>query len=81
MHSLLLLATFESALSQSMKIISLLAFALAFIVVIIAGWQFKNGSPDQAKAALLGAAIIALAGVIATALFMAGGLPTIHIGR
>lgn len=75
----LLAAGFESGLSQSLRIISLLAYALAVIVVIIAGWQFKNGNPDQAKAALLGAVIIALAATIATALFAAGGLPTVHI--
>jgi hypothetical protein len=81
MKSLLLLASFESAMSQCMRYMALLAFAVAFIMVIAAGWQFRSGSPDQAKSTLLGAVVIALAGVITQALFGAGGLPTVSIGR
>ena len=76
-----LLASFESAMAQGMRYIAFIAYAIAFIVVIYAGWQFRQGSPDQAKAGLLGALIIALAAVITSALFSAGGLPTVNIGR
>lgn len=79
--NLLLLASFESALGQTMRYMSLLAYAVAFILVISAGWAWRSGRPDEAKATLLGAAVIALAGVIASALFSAGGLPTVNIGR
>ncbi len=81
MDSLFLLASFESALAQAMRYMSLLAYAVAFILIIGAGWAWRSGRPDEAKATLLGAVVIALAAVIASALFSAGGLPTVNIGR
>ncbi len=56
-----LIASFESALSQGMRDIALLTFALAFIMIVSAGWQWRNGRPDEAKSALLGAVVMALA--------------------
>ena len=81
MNTPFLIASFESAMSQGLRYLALIAFAIAFIMVVSAGWQFRSGSPDQAKSTLLGAVVIALAGVITHALFGAGGLPTINIGR
>lgn len=76
-----LLGSFESALSQAMRTMALLAYVVAFILVIAAGWAWRSGRPDEAKPTLLGAVVIALAAVIASALFSAGGLPTVNIGR
>ncbi len=76
-----LLASFESALGQGLRYMALLTFALAFILIVSAGWQWRTGRPDEAKSALLGAVVMALASVIAEAFFRAGGLPTVNIGR
>lgn len=76
-----LIASFESALAQGMRYMALLTFALAFIMIVSAGWAWRSGRPDEAKSTLLGAVVMALASVIAEALFRAGGLPTVNIGR
>jgi hypothetical protein len=75
------LASFDSALSQGLRYIVLLAYAVAIILVISAGWNWRSGRPDEAKMTLLGALVIALSVVIVKALFDTGGLPTISIGR
>lgn len=82
MNSLLFLgASFDSALSYCLGLIAKLAFVVAIILIIAAGWAWRSGRPDEAKATLLGAVVIALASVIASALFNAGDLPTVNIGR
>jgi len=82
MNTLFLLgAAFDSALSYCLGLMAKLAFVVAIIMVIGAGWAWRSGRPDEAKATLLGAVLIALASVIASALFNAGGLPTVNIGR
>jgi hypothetical protein len=74
-------AEFDTALSYGLGLVAKLAFVVAIIMIISAGWAWRSGRPDEAKATLLGAVIIALASVIASALFNAGGLPTVEIGR
>jgi uncharacterized BrkB/YihY/UPF0761 family membrane protein len=81
MNPFLLLASFDSAFSYGLGIVAKIAFGIAIILVISAGWAWRSGRPDEAKSTLLGAVIIALAFVIASALFNAGGLPTVNIGR
>ncbi len=64
MNTLFLLgAAFDSALSYGLGLITKLAFVVAIIMVISAGWAWRSGRPDEAKATLLGAVLIALASV------------------
>lgn len=61
-----------------MKIIGQIAFALAFIGVILGGYKWMTHDHAEAKKALLAAAFIAAAGVIVTWLFRSQGMPTIE---
>ncbi len=82
MNSFLFLgAAFDSALSFALGLVAKLAFVVAIIMIISSGWAWRSGRPDEAKLTLLGAVIIALASVIASALFNAGDLPTVNIGK
>lgn len=60
-----------------MKIIGQVAFALAFIGLILGGYKWMTHDHAEAKKALLAAAFIAAAGAIVTWLFRSQGMPTI----
>jgi hypothetical protein len=56
-------------------------FIIAVIVIAHGGWQVRSGNADMGKMSIVGGLLLGLAVVIADALFQAGGMPTISIGR
>jgi uncharacterized membrane protein YjfL (UPF0719 family) len=71
----------DGAMSEGLGIISKFLFIIAVIVIAHGGWQVRTGNADQGKMSIVGGLLLGLAVVIADALFQAGGMPTIVIGR
>ncbi len=62
-----------------MRLIGQIAFALAFISLILGGYRWMSHDHAEAKKALLAAAFMAAAGGIVTWLFRSQGMPVIEI--
>lgn len=82
MNTLLLAqASLDGAMSEGLGIIARFLFIIAVIVIAHGGWQIRSGNADQGKMSIVGGLLLGLAVVIAEALFNAGGMPTISVGR
>jgi hypothetical protein len=71
-------ASLDAAMSTGLGIIAKFLFIVA-VIVIAHGWQARSGNADMAKMSIAGGLLMALAVLIAEALFNAGGMPTIPI--
>ena len=71
----------DGAMSEGLGIIAKFLYIIAVIVIAHGGWQVRTGNADQGKMSIVGGLLLGLAVVIADALFQAGGLPTVVIGR
>jgi hypothetical protein len=71
----------DGAMSEGLGIIAKFLYIIAVIVIAHGGWQVRSGSADMDKMSIVGGLLLGLAVVIADALFQAGGMPTIPIGR
>lgn len=74
-------ASLDGAMSEGLGIIARFLFIVAVIVIAHGGWQIRSGNADQGKMSIVGGLLLGLAVVIAEALFNAGGMPTINVGR
>ena len=72
-------ASLDAAMSTGLGIIAKFLFIVAVIVIAHGGWQARSGNADMAKMSIAGGLLLALAVLIAEALFNAGGMPTIPI--
>ena len=72
-------ASLDAAMSTGLGIIAKFLFIVAVIVIAHGGWQARSGNADMAKMSIAGGLLMALAVLIAEALFNAGGMPTIQI--
>lgn len=77
--SLLAIGDPSNMFGPVMKIIGQVAFALAFIGLILGGYKWMTHDHAEAKKALLAAAFMAAAGAIVTWLFRSQGMPVIDI--
>jgi uncharacterized membrane protein YjfL (UPF0719 family) len=73
-------ASLDGAMSEGLGIIARFLYIIAVIVIAHGGWQVRSGNADMGKMSIVGL-LLGLAVVIADALFQAGGMPTIPIGR
>jgi hypothetical protein len=71
----------DGAMSEGLGIIAKFLYIIAVIVIAHGGWQVRTGNADMGKMSLVGGLLIALSVFIADALFQAGGMPTITLGR
>jgi hypothetical protein len=74
-------SSLDGAMSEGLGIIARFLFIIAVIVIAHGGWQVRSGNADMGKMSIVGGLLLGLAVVIAEALFGAGGLPTISVGR
>ena len=71
----------DGALSEGLGVIAKFLYLIAVIVIAHGGWQVRSGNADIGKMSIVGGLLLGLSVVIADALFAAGGMPTISIGR
>jgi uncharacterized membrane protein YjfL (UPF0719 family) len=71
----------DGAMSEGLGIIAKFLYIIAVIGIAHGGWQVRTGNADQGKMSIVGGLLLGLAVVIADALFQAGGMPTVVIGR
>jgi len=69
----------DSALNQTGTILYKIAFLVGTVCVMAGGWSIRKGDADSGKMAIIGGAIIALAGLIMEALFQAAGMSSAAI--
>lgn len=82
MKTLLLAAgSLDGALSEGLGIIAKFLFIIAVVVIAHGGWQVRTGNADMGKMSIVGGLLLGLAVLIAEALFIAGGMPTISVSR
>jgi hypothetical protein len=74
-------SSLDGAMSEGLGIIARFLFIIAVIVIAHGGWQVRSGNANMGKMSIVGGLLLGLAVVIAEALFGAGGLPTISVGR
>lgn len=74
-------ASLDGALSEGLGIIARFLFIIAVVVIAHGGWQVRSGNADMGKMSIVGGLLLGLAVLIAEALFNAGGMPTISVGR
>lgn len=74
-------ASLDGAMSEGLGIIARFLFIIAVVVIAHGGWQVRSGNADMGKMSIVGGLLLGLAVVIAEALFNAGGMPTITVGR
>ncbi len=78
---LLAQGSLDGAMSEGLGIIARFLFIIAVVVIAHGGWQVRSGNADQGKMSIVGGLLLGLAVLIAEALFNAGGMPTISVGR
>jgi len=81
MNLILAQSSLDGAMSEGLGIIAKFLYIIAVIVIAHGGWQVRSGNADMGKMSIVGGLLLGLAVVIADALFQAGGMPTIPIGR
>ena len=74
-------SSLDGALSTGLGIIAKFLYIIAVIVIAHGGWQVRSGNADMGKMSIVGGLLLGLSVLIAQALFNAGGLPTISVGR
>jgi hypothetical protein len=67
----------DGAMSEGLGIIAKSLYIIAVIGIAHGGWQVRSGNADMGKMSIVGDLLL----VIADALFQAGRMPTISIGR
>ena len=71
----------DGAMSEGLGIIAKFLYIIAVIVIAHGGWQVRSGNADMGKMSIVGGLLLGIAVVIADALFQAGGMPTVTLGR
>jgi len=74
-------SSLDGALSTGLGIIAKFLYIIAVIVIANGGWQIRSGNADMGKMSIVGGLLLGLSVLIAQALFNAGGMPTISVGR
>jgi hypothetical protein len=65
----------NTAIGGGMGILASIAYLGAFAMIIAASWNVQKGQSEQAKWAVVGALIAAVASLIVKALFATGEIP------
>ena len=68
-------STLTTAIGGGMGILASIAYLGAFAMIIAASWQVQRGQSENAKWAVVGALIAAVASLIVKALFATGEIP------
>ena len=71
----------DGAMSEGLGIIAKVLYIIAVIFNAHGRWQVRSGNADMGKMSIVGGLLLGLAVVIADALFQAGGMPTVNLGR